>query len=505
MRTLSGCRLALVTVVIACSWTSVQAADPGVFAPKAIEEWSDAVFGKAVAEYRVSGLGIAVTQDDKVVFQKGYGYQDWATKTPVLPDKTQFRIASLTKTFVATAIVQLHERGKIASLDDPANKYLKRFQFAKNGGQDITLWDLLTHRAGFGTPKDVKVDVQTLKMPVPADVLKAYMPDFARPRDSLSVYCNYCWGMLGVLIEDVSGKTLDAYLREEIFKPLGMSMTELQPGPKQNATTITQYAFVAGGPAVATPYPTSTPLTPGAGAIISTPSDMAKWLIANIQEGQGAGRAVLSPRFWKLMHTRHRGNHPETSGFGTAFFIYDYNGEKVMEHYGSLQHRSMEFMLMDRKMGIFVTMAGGGELGPRQRAVATVPGAVKGTVSPEVSHSGVRALILDHFLGALPFKKDEKPDVSKFTGRYRDIPRTPSPTQPPAEIVIADSGDDGLIIGGRGVYRFSSENVFTLDRSLELEAGFGVSNRYVFAADARGHVTGMFGHVNAGGYERVQD
>ena len=492
-------------LLAALAFTPAQAASRGAFDPKAIESWADDAFGRALAEYRISGLGIAVTQGDKVIFAKGYGHQDLAARTPVLPDKTQFRIASLTKTFVAAGIVHLHERGKIASLDDPANKYLKRFQFPKNGGQDITLWDLLTHRAGFGTPNQIDADPERLKMPVPAEVLKAYMPGYARPRDSLSVYCNYCWGMLGVVIEDVSGKALDAYLREEIFKPLGMGNTELQTVPKQNATTITQYAFVNGGPAVATPYPTTTTLTPGAGAIISTPIDMTKWLIANIEEGRGSSKAVLSPKSWTLMHTRRTGNHAKTNGFGAAFFIYDYNGEKVMEHYGSLQHRSMEFMLMNRKVGIFVTMAGGGEPGPRQRVLASVPGVVKTRVEPQVSHSGVRALILDHFLGPLPYQKAAKADLSKFLGRYRDIPRTPNPAQPPEEILVAASGDGGLIIGGRGVYRPSGPNVFTLDRPLEIEAGFGVNNRYAFALDAAGNVTGLFGHVNAGGYERLTD
>lgn len=495
-------------ILAAClAFTTSLAASDGVpknlLQAKAIEAWADGVFGKALAEHRFSGLGITVTEGDKVLFTKGYGFQDWSAKTPVAPDRTQFRIASLTKTFVATGIVQLLERGQIRSLDDPANKYLKRFQFKPNAGQDITIWDLLTHRAGFGTPPQIQVDNDTLKLPVPAALLAAYVPDYARPRDTVSVYCNYCWGMLGVMIEDISGKTLPQYLRDHIFSPLDMNNTELSVARAPNATTITQYAFVPGGPALATAYPLTTVMTPGAGAVISTPADMAKWLIANVSEGGGPADKVLTPKSWKLMHTRHRGNHPETNGFGAAFFIYDYNGEKVMEHYGSLQHRSMEFMLMDSKVGIFVTMAGGGEPGPRADVRAAIPQAVKGAVKPQISHSGVRALILDHFLGPLPFTTDSKADVSKYVGRYRDIPRTPSASQSPDEITVAASGDGGLIIGGRGVYRPSGKEVFTLDRPLELEAGFMEANRYVFATDAAGKVTALYQHVNAGGYERV--
>jgi hypothetical protein len=111
--------------------------------------------------------------------------------------------------------------------------------------------------------------------------------------------------------------------------------------------------------------------------------------------------------------------------------------------------------------------------------------------------------VLDHFLGALPFTNDPKADVTKYVGRYRDIPRTPSPTQNPDENNVAASGDGGLIIGGRGVYRPSGKDVFTLDRPLDLEAGFMAANRYVFGTDAAGKVTAMYQHVNAGGYERL--
>jgi len=284
-----------------------------------------------------------------------------------------------------------------------------------------------------------------------------------------------------------------------------MNNTEMSVTRTAPPDMITQYAFAPDGPAVALPYPTTTVLTPAAGAINSTTADMTKWLIANIQQGEGRGKTILQPRSWKLMHTRHRGNHPETNGFGMQFFIYDYNGEKLMEQYGSLQHRSMEFFLMDSKVGIFVTMAGGGKPGAQVQIPADAKPTVTGPVEPAISHSGVRALILEHFLGSLPIKKDMKVDLKKYIGRYRDIPRAPNPNnpQPGREVTVADSGDGGLIIDGRGVFRPSGPNAFTLDHPLELEAGFGVSNKYVFATNASGAVTAMFGHVNAGGFERV--
>src|SRR5256885_13151338 len=79
---------------------------------KSVEQWADETFGRILAEHRISALAISVTQGDAVIFKKGYGYADWAARTPVNPDTSQFRIASLSKTFIVTAIAQLLERGK---------------------------------------------------------------------------------------------------------------------------------------------------------------------------------------------------------------------------------------------------------------------------------------------------------------------------------------------------------------------------------------------------------
>lgn len=473
--------------------------------PAEIEQWADDVFGKILAEHRVSALAIAVTQGDQVILNKGYGYADWAAKTPVLPDQTQFRIASLTKTFLGTALAQLVERGQIESLDDPVNQYLKRTQLKKSAGRDLTIWDLLTHRGGFDAVA-VFPDAQekALDVPLPGEVIAARTPGYIREPDAVSVYCNICSATLGFMVEDITGQTLEGFLRENIYKPLGMTNTLLsnvREAPSPNM--VTQYAFVPGGSPVALPYPTVTAVLSYAGDMISTPTDMTKWLIAHVEAGRGDGPAILKPETFELLHGRHRGNHPQTSGFGMKFFTYDYNGEPVLEHYGSLQFRSLELMLMDKKIGIFVTMGGGGPPSPEARQAATSESLppITGPVEPAVSHSGARALILEYFLGPLPVQKDMKVDLGKYVGRYRDIPRSSSPAA--SELIIEDSGEGGLVIDGLGVYRPSGPDVFTLDGRLPLEAGFGVSNRYAFETNTAGQVTRMFGHVNAGGFEKL--
>ena len=115
-----------------------------------VKEWSDDFFSQSLAEKRLSGAVISVVKDGELIFSKGYGYADYEAKTLIDPNKTQFMIGSTTKTFTATAFAQLMDRGLIDSLDDPANKYLKRDTLPKVDGKDITMRQLITHTAGFG-------------------------------------------------------------------------------------------------------------------------------------------------------------------------------------------------------------------------------------------------------------------------------------------------------------------------------------------------------------------
>ncbi len=483
------------------------AASVGQIDPLAIEQWADNTFGKVLAERRVSALAISVTNGDEVIFKKGYGYADWAQKKPVDPDTSQFRIGSLTKTFFGTAIAQLLERGQIESLDDPVNKYLKRVQLENPFGDEITIWDMLTHQGGLEPVRTIWSDAETAR-PAPllsASYIAEHTPPVVRQPGTLSLYCNPCSATLGFMVEDITGQTLENYLRENIYQPLGMTHTTLTNALEAPPNIVTQYSFVDGQSPVELRYPAITPYISYAGDMNSTAADMAKWIKAHIMEGQGSGPALLQPETFKLMHTRKRGNHPDASGFGMQFFTYDYNGEPVIEHYGSINFRSMEIMMLDKKVGVFVTMGGGGEPGAdalTESAASLEP--VEGPVLPQLSHSGVRAMVLEYFLGPLPMSKDAEVDVSQYVGTYHYIPANQSQENVGEGIIVKSSGDGGLIVDGRGVYYPSGPGTFVLEGELPPEAGFRDSNRYVFAPAESGTMR-MFAHINAGGFEKAPD
>ena len=477
--------------------------------PTNLERWADEAFGALLEERRISALAVAVTHGDEVVFKKGYGYHDYATRRPVDPDVSQFRIGSLTKTFFGTAIAQLLERGRIASLDDPVNDYLTRIQVANPFGEDeITIRDMVTHQGGM-VPRGSRspfssVGEERPQPPLSAAVLEANLPPVVRYPGTFSDYCNACSAVMGFMVEDITGQTLEEYLRENVYEPLGMTHTTLVNSLEApSSDVVTQYAFTSGEPPVAMRYPSLTPFISYAGDMNSTAGDMARFIRAHALQGAGGTPSLMAQETYEIMHRWDRGNHPDASGFGIQFFRYDYNGEPVIEHYGSIRYRSLEIIMLDEQVGVFVTMAGGGEPNPDDVAATDESlDPVAGPVLAQASHSGVRALVLEHFLGPLPLDESIEADVSRYTGLYHRIPADQTETPAGSGRLVEDSGDGGLIIDGLGPYRPSGPDAFTLDGQLPVEAGFRDSNRYVFAPKSSGSMH-MFAHVNAGGFARA--
>ena len=502
-RVQAGIRLAVLVVVTSALPVPATAATPVALDKQAVQQWADSLFGKMLDEHRISAGIIAVTQGDEVILTRAWGYSDWRTGEKADTD-SEFRIASLSKTFLTTAVAQLLERGVIKSLDDPANQYLKRLVIPPFEGKDMTIRDLVTHSGGFGPTGLIPNDPRP-SSPLTMQMIIDTMPAIVREPGTLSIYCNACNGVLGAMVEDLTGELLADYIKKNIFGPLGMQNSYLENTGKPGPRIVTQFAFAPGQAPLALPYPAAgSPYTYASGAVNSTADDMAKWLISNVQQGNGIGPKLLKPETYQLLHTRQRGNHPQTNGFGMGFFSYLYEGEHVIEHYGSITFRSLQLMMLDKKIGVFISVAGGGPTTDRKGVASGEPIPADATVMAEASHSGLRAAILDYFLGPLTIPETAQTyDLNKFVGNYDRIQEDPkaAPGKGPGMQVMLSEDGSGLQIGEYGVYRAVSDDTVVLDGTLPLEAGFSVGNRYSFAPSPDG-VMQMFPHINAGGYQR---
>src|SRR5688572_28717776 len=175
-----------------------------------------------IAYRGLPGIVVGVVSDQELVWAKGFGYADVQAKKPMTP-ATKFRMASHSKLFTATAIMQLREQGKIR-LDDPVTKYLPWFALKPAGDDDgaVTIEQLLNHASGL--PREAGAHRTTLEFPTDAEVKKLMSERQAAFAPQVRwKYSNLAYTIAGMVVEQVSGQKWADYVQQNIYNPLGMT------------------------------------------------------------------------------------------------------------------------------------------------------------------------------------------------------------------------------------------------------------------------------------------
>ena len=308
-----------------------------------------------VKDGRLSGGVALVARRGKVAYVEAFGQRDIEAKAPMREDSV-FRIASQTKALVSVGVMMLQEEGRLL-INDPVGKYLPEFRettvaVPKQGGgydvvkakRQITIRDLLTHTAGVGYGGGVARDrweaakitgwyFADREEPVGATVARmAALPFDAHPGERW-VY-GYSTDILGALVERVSGRTLEEFLRARIFEPLGMKDTHFYlPESKADRFAVVYSAKESGGLERA-PEPGGMvgqgaylkgprkSFSGGAG-LLSTAQDYARFLSMLLNGGELDGKRLLSRKSVELMTVDHIEGKPfrDGQGFGLGFVV----------------------------------------------------------------------------------------------------------------------------------------------------------------------------------------
>lgn len=434
-----------------------------------LEAWADSYYGQAIAEKRTAGITVSVVQDGQVIFAKGYGYADYAKKIPVDAQNTGFIVGSITKTFLATAIGQLLDRGAIASLDDPANMYLKRIQLPGARGAKVTIRQLLNHRAGF---EDIDFGFLAKPMdphlPMSPKEIKRFMPAIAMEPGGMANYSNWSFSVLGLLIEDVTGQRLDAYLKANIWAPLGMTHTSMVYG-KYPDNLAKNYVFETDGRPVSQPRHLPHPWISPAGTIVSTAADMGLYMRAQVLRGEDGGYPLVRPETFKLLQTETYRNAPISIGFAHAFWTMRLNGAQTVEHGGGAPgFQSMMVMIPGKRFGFFASTMQGG-LAPWASYTPAQEAAGHLTVQGAPTGFELRESFIDRFLKRDPVPSGgAKTDLSLLPGVYWTQKRPFTNLEilgqafnPAAVLKVSLSADGkGVMLNDAGPYRDIGGGVF---------------------------------------------
>lgn len=312
---------------------------------------------RVLAANPVVGLAIGVVRDGGLAFFHSHGVADLSGR-PIRPD-TVFRIASITKTVTAVAIMQLHEQGVI-DLDAPAQAYLRSYRLTSDDPTwpDPTVRQLLTHTAGLGElarPSGLlapdfgeSVPVGT-RLPNLAEFYGGSIRIRARP-GSRFVYGNHSPATLGQVVEDVTGMPLGSYVRGHIAEPLGMASTDMNGSAAATSRLATGYEIRARR---VQRVRERDMLTLGAAGLLSTPLDMARYLAALLGGGRNEHGCVLAADSVAQMMAPQYSPHPRIPGMGLSFFRAEVGGHPVVGHQGTHPgFHSQIYLAPDQGLGV---------------------------------------------------------------------------------------------------------------------------------------------------------
>ena len=320
-----------------------------------VEAFIDGVLGAYMKDKHIAGVTVSVVRDGAVLFAKGYGYADVAKQKPVDPDKTLFRIGSISKLFTWTSVMQLNEQGKL-DLNKDINEYLD-FKIPATYPEPITLTHVLTHTPG------LEEDGRDLFTEDPAHIspmskwLPAHMPSRVRAPGQFSSYSNWATATAGYIVERVGGeKTWDDYIEKHLIDPLGMAHTTTrQPLPEKFADDMSVGYEWKNGVFEPHKFEIVTGAAP-AGSIGASATDMARFMIAHLNNGAYGDIRILSEKQAELMHTRIQGHDPRIPGFAHGFYEQSSHGLRIVGHGGDTQWFHSDLALIQReRVGVFIS------------------------------------------------------------------------------------------------------------------------------------------------------
>ncbi|MGI8495981.1 MAG: serine hydrolase domain-containing protein [Gemmatimonadaceae bacterium] len=267
--------------------------EPGaaVLSAQDVDAWLDGYMPYALKTGDLAGAVVAVVKDGQILTTRGYGYSDVAKRTPADPKLTLFRPGSVSKLFTWTAVMQQVELGKV-DLDADVNRYLD-FKIPPRDGKPVTMRQLMQHVAGFEEQAKDIMSSDPKKTPAFDVLLKRWTPHRIFEPGTTPAYSNYGASLAGYVVQRVSGEPFDRYVEKHIFAPLGMThSTFRQPLPAELAPFMSKGYGVASKPPkgfeIVGPAP--------AGALSSSGEDMARFMIAHLQNGAYQGTASSSRR-----------------------------------------------------------------------------------------------------------------------------------------------------------------------------------------------------------------
>jgi len=310
----------------------------------------DKVVNNYISQNKIPGVTALIARHGKIVYYNAFGYRNVEEADKMAADDI-FRIASMTKALTCTAVMMLYEEGYFL-LDDPVSKYIPEFKnpqvlvklnpdttyVARPAVREVTIRHLLTHTSGIGYPflnADIRPLYEKNNIPDGFVVTDAVLGDAIRALAKLPLLHDpgekYTYGLntdvLGYFVEVISGKTLDAFLKERLFEPLGMEDACFYLPEEKAGRLVPVYANTDAGLKLSDDQRYEFPLKggrnyfSGGAGICCTILDYARFMQMMINGGTYNGHQFLGRKTIDLMTTNQLANLPDGAVSGLGFSL----------------------------------------------------------------------------------------------------------------------------------------------------------------------------------------
>lgn len=398
----------IAALLLICSGSSLRA-------ESALDEGRlDAFVETALQAYSVPGCAVGVVEGSEIILTKGYGVADVETGRTV-DARTIFQIESATKTFTASAILQLKERGLI-QLDDPVVKHVPYFSLHDDRYPAITIRMLLNHTSGVPTMYKAEFgyerpELDDLALRRHIEGLSGLGMEFA-PGEKHK-YSNHGYAILAAVIENVSRMPFEEYVRRNLLEPVGMRRSTFSLAQLDRENFAAPHILGKDlGPAVSSIEPYNR-WAASSGGLYSSAEDLARWTLVSLAKGQGLNR-ILAKTSYEEMWTV---SSDKSERMGLGWFLDETSLGPLISHPGGGLGYSAELCLFPEK-GLGVVVLCNSRRSPAWEIVKAVAYLMQGKESPEVS-PGLETLLLDRI---------KKEGIDAAIGTYRKM-RVESPAE----------------------------------------------------------------------------
>lgn len=385
----------------------------------------DAFIAREMADKELPGLSIALVEGDKIVWQKGYGFSNPQTKTPIT-NGTVFRVGSVSKLFTDIAVMKLVEKGEL-DLDAPVSKYIPEFKPKSTFNKPITLRQLMSHRSGLvrETPTGSYFDDSAPSLR--DTVLSLNQTSLVYAPESRAKYSNAGIAAVGYVLEKTQKMPFADYLKESLLAPLEMKMSGFAPSADINKNLAKAQMWTVFGKTFDAPV-FELGIAP-AGSMYATTGELARFASALLSKNNAVLSRAMLEKMWQPQYAAAG----QKNGFGIGFRVSELDGHRRVGHGGAIYGFSTELaVLPDDDLGVVV--------------IATKD--FSNGVTTRIADTALKSMLAERENEAIPQPETTLPvdpeTVKKIAGRYTSGDRT---------IDLLKTGDNLSMIDVKGGFQ----------------------------------------------------